>query len=341
MFSLNYYNPNVSHKLNKFNIKGIMVEGPIQKGDIICQFPINILVISDNKIFKNMKQMLSGIVPDDELMQFSLAVHILYHPNKYQYILDYIYKNYSPYKPFLFRDEEMKIIKNTMLYNITNVKKLHFNIMMVKYIEIDNDITYISEQKLKILYSFCCAYSHAILLSDYECKCIDPGILINNVTKGAYKPLLNHAIENDKWTIRANRDYNIGEEIIDYLGKTYDIKHPNYPSLILNDWKLSTAVTRGMVYDILDSNTSEFNYRIDDSINEDKIKMIDQLYNNIDLDEMKVDMVLNDENDKSKQRYKKCLEVAINILTIEKNYYKQFKKNLKDKQTDDINIEIQ
>ena len=102
--------------------------------------------------------------------------------------------------------------------------------MMALCAELDNDITYNSEQKMKLLYSYCSGYSHTISISNVIQKCLSPVILINNVTKGNQR-ILKHIIDNNNWIICADRDYEVGEEIIDSYGNLYDIKHPNYPSI--------------------------------------------------------------------------------------------------------------
>lgn len=349
MLSTQYYNNKVSHKLNKNGIKGIIVERPILTGEIICQFPINSVIFMDNDIYKKMNEMLKGVVPNDDLMCFSLALHIMYHPHKYQYIFDYIYKNYSPYKPFLFRDEEMKLIKDTLLHRFTRIKKLHFDIMIIKCLDLDNDITFVAEQKLKLLYAFCCAHSHTLIMNDEQVQTLDTGILINTVH--GEKPTLVQTFEDGNWIIKAERDYKIGEELVNTYSKLSKSQHHNYPNLILTDWKLPNMTVNGIVYDVNNDdvnndnvnndNKNQIGFKVDGSINENKIAMLDTLYNRIDLDEMKVEAYLiNDDDTRSQIRHRECLKVIIDLLGMEKSYYRQFRDKL-EKQNNEINIEIE
>lgn len=338
MFSTNYFSNKVSYKLNKYGDNGIMVEQPIKEGEIICQFPVNNVIVMDIDIYNKLKKILGNIVPESDLLSFSLALHILYHPQKYQYVFEHIYQNYSPYKPFFFREEEMKLIKDTILYQLTQARKLHFNIMITKYIEIDSDITYASEQKLKLLFAYCSARSTYITIKDKSTQCLSPSALFN--LSYSDKSYLDQTIDKGQWIIKANKDYQVGDEITSNIVKKYEMGHQNYPNLKLTDWKIPLMSVCGMNYNDEQFET-EFGFNLDNNVvNEEKIKMIDTLYDRINIDEMKVEAYLIDDSDQTKIRHRECLKSIIDLIGVEKTYYQKFKSELQKSKNNEINLEI-
>jgi hypothetical protein len=329
MFSLEYYSDDVQLKQNQHGKLGIIAVNQVDKGDIICQFPLSILAISDGDIFHKLKESMGTLIPDNQLSRFTLALNILYHPKKYDVIHKRILQNYSPYKPFLFRDNELKFIKDTCAYYLITTEKLYFDLMMTQYRHMESDINYDAEHKLKVIYSFCTSCCHNIDIAEKSLACIGPFSYMNSTYCDKY-PKLSHQVENGKWTIYAEKDYAIGDEIMDSYRLTIQFTHPYYKNLVFTDWKIPTIITNGIIYDKTIYN-DELGYKLKDNINETKINMIDKIYNNIDTDELK--------KTTGDKRYMGCLDVIVNILEIEKEYYNKFKNKL-DENTTSVNLEI-
>lgn len=328
MFSLEYYSNDVELKQNQHGKMGIITVNPIDKGDIICQFPLNQLVTSDRDILTKLKDSMGSLIPDSQIAKFALALNILYHPKKYSYIHKYILQNYSPYKPFLFRDTELKLLKDTVAYYIITTEKMYFDLMMTQYRHIESDITYASEHKLKVIYSFCTSCCHSIDISEKTLACIGPYSHMNGTYNSSY-PKLKHDIQDGKWTVYADKDYTAGEEIMDSYRLTTQFSNPYYKNLYLVDWKIPYVMSGGIVHG--EDEHEELGFDLKDNINEAKIKMLDKIYDNIDIEALK--------KTTGDKRYMGCLEVIINILETETKYYQKFRNKLNENTTE-VNLEI-
>lgn len=328
MFSLEYYSNDVELKQNQHGQMGIIAVSPIDKGDIVCQFPLNQLVTSDREIMTKLKDSMGTLIPDAQISKFALALNILYHPKKYSHIHKYILQNYTPYKPFLFKDNEMKLIKDTVSYYMIDTEKMYFNLMMTQYRHIESDITYTSENKLKVIYSFCTSCCHSIDVSEKTLSCIGPYSYMNSTYNSKY-PKLKHDIQEGRWTVYADRDYAVGEEIMDSYRLTTQFTNPYYKNLTLVDWKIPAIMTAGTIHQNEDND--ELGFKLADNLNESKIKMLDKIYNNIDIDSLK--------QTTGDKRYMGCKPIIINILETEKGYYQKFKQKLNENTTE-VNLEI-
>lgn len=328
MYPSTNYSHDVELKKNKYGELGLFAKNPIDEGDIVCYFAINNLVTSDANVIEKLKKSLSGIIPDSNIAKFSLALNILYHPKKYDFINKYILQNYSPYKPFLFRDTEMKLLKDTAVYYLTRTEKLYFELMLTQYRNYESDITYNAEHKLRVIYSFCMSKAHNIQLQDVLMACINPSSVINHTYNETY-PKLKHEIQDNKWTVFADKNYEPGEEILDCYRLGTVMSHPYYKTLQFNDWKIPMAVSAGFSFD--DQIIPNMGFVLNGELNENKMKLLDKIYSDERLDELR--------QTTGDKRYMGCLKVSLQLLELEKKYYNLFKESLKKNMTD-VNLEI-
>jgi hypothetical protein len=349
MFPLEHYSDKVSYRRNKLGYHGIMVDKPLKKGDVICKFLINNdLVFTDMPVFKTLNKLLNGFVPESQVAQFSLALKILYHPKKYQHIHKYILDNYTPFKAFLFKEDELNLTKDTLFYYITKINKMNFDNIMIKYRQIENDIDFNSEHKLKVIYSFCCSHSHGISIDETNVRCINPAIYINH-TDNETSPKLKHTVEDRYWIISADKDYNVDQEILDCYCIKSKLNHPYYPNLILKDWKIPMSISYG-VMDELDNdqnNLKPSGFELDNDLNEDKFNYVDKTYQVVKQNMKHIEIEFNELNKKSdrtlsslEKRRKGCLNVIIKTIKLELSYFDKFKEQLDKDTKNNINIEI-
>lgn len=326
MYSSNNYSHDVEIKYDEHGQTGLFAKNPIDEGDIISYFSINNLVTSDANVIDKLSKSLSGIIPDGNIARFSLALNIMYHPKKYDSIHKHILKSYSPYKPFLFRDTEMKLLKDTCAYYLTRTEKLYFELMLAQYRNYESDITYNAEHKLKVIYSFCLSKGHNIQLHDVLMVCLNPSSVINHTYNETY-PKLKHEIQDNKWTVYAEKKYEVGEEIFDCYRLGTIMNHSYYKTLQFSDWKIPIAISAGFTFDC--TTIPNMGFKLNGDLNESKMKLLDKIYSEERLVELK--------KSSGDKRYMKCLEVSIQLLELEKKYYDNFKKTL---DTTDVNLEI-
>lgn len=327
MFLSNYYSNNTEIKHNAQNELGLFAKNTINKGDIISNFPLNKMILSDTTIIQKLKKSLAGIIPDNNIARFSLAINILYHPKKYDFVHKHILNNYSPHKPFLFKDIEMKLLKDTITYYLIRTEKLYFELMITQYRQFESDITYDAEHKLKVIYSYCTSRSHNIHQNDTLISCINPCSIINHITHIKY-PKLKHEIKNSQWIVYADKQYEIGEEILDCYRLNTNISHPYYNKLQFNDSKISTAIFNGITSTDIEPNMG---FKLDNDINENNIALLDKIYSK---DRMKnINITSGD------KRHIKCVSVIHKLLDLEMTYYDNFKQEL-NTNTTDVNLEI-
>lgn len=324
MFTLSQcLNKKLTYTDNKFGIKGVIAEQNIKKGDTITSFPLNVLVYSDMNIYQRLIQKLKGVVNNTAILQFCLALNILYHPKKYKHIHQYIIENYTPHKPFLFKEKYMAMMKDTISYYLIHGEKLNFDLMLNTYRHIESDITSQMETRLRVIYGFCHANSHGISMDSGSIRCLNPAFIINHKNHTT-TPLLEHTIEDNVWTVKAERDYYRGEEILDCYCSINTVIHPYYPDLYLKDWKLSMSVHYGSMINLTKNTNEDTGFKLSDGVNEQKIKLLDKLYANIDLKSL-------DTNDP----YQKVVHY---LLSTELEYYTSFRKGLEQKLVINENI---
>jgi hypothetical protein len=349
MFSLKHYSDKVSYRQNKLGYRGIMVDKPLKTGEIICKFPVNNdLVFTDMAVFKALNKLLNGFVPESHVAQFSLALNILYHPKKYQHIHKYILNNYTPFKALLFKEDELNLTKDTLFYYVTKINKMNFDNMIMKYRQIENDIDFNSEHKLKVIYGFCCSHSHGISVDDANVRCINPGFYINH-TDNQSSPKLKHTVEDNNWVISAEKDYEVDEEILDCYCVKSKLNHPYYPNLVLKDWKIPMSVSYGVMeeLDSCQNSVTPCGFYLVGDLNEEKLDNVTKTYQKVRENLKQVEDELNQLNKKSnndlsklEKRRKQCLDVIVATLNLELTYFDEFKKQLENSQNDNFSIEI-
>lgn len=311
--------------------KGVICQSDIKADTTIMSFPMENLICSDINIYGNLKKVLSDKFPNQSMLQFCLALKILYHPKKYDYVHQYIIRNYSNNVPFLMPDKLMGTIGNTLARDIIKRCKHEFETMLLSYRIIEEDLSYQMEHRLKIIYSFCCAYSYGLTIDDQTVRCLNPAIIINHSIHHD-SPILKHCVQDNKWIIKTDRDYQKGDEIFDCYQQPSILSHPFYHDLQLTDCYLYMSVYRGIIPMALPHIKTYSNivgYSLGTrGTNEKRLEKLDKIYEGVT------------QYIKNLDESHPCDKVLLYLCQLELHYYYQFRKQNKPSQKEvDIVIE--
>ena len=257
----------------------------IKKNELLLRFDINDCLISNYTLSQKINDTLgNNNIPIKYINYFTIAVDLFDNPDKICNLFEDSIENMTfKDKSFFLTDNQLERIKGYFQYYIIKINQEHFNNILNTYCnlfdkhDIINDSTKIL--KLKKLYCYVNKNSFNINLNDQPCTIISPAKIFNIKMTNNNDVILLHSIEDNIWSIYANKEYLKGEEIFECYKKINKYQHPLCENMFLEDWEFDLLMFSNCV---LNNNQNNLDSKIYienvDIIDKEKIFLFQKIY---------------------------------------------------------------